>query len=189
MTTVILIGGLLMVAALAVAMIDPKWRLPALAFGLLALPGNIDDLLPQMVLDPHPVIDATAAIITFADLLLAWAVILTETRERRPIGTTIRQLIALAIALATIAAIVSIVNLAQGVDRQSSEASCCSHAFRRFSTSQGHSAPNSAMVAYSRTRSSLEESSSWETASIPLYLPTWTDLRPRPSGGMGSRSL
>jgi len=115
MTTVILIGGLLMVAALAVAMIEPRWRLPALAFGLLAIPGNIDDLLPQMVLDPHAVLDATAAVITFADLLLVWAVVLT-IREARPLGGTIRHLIALAIALAAIATTVSIVNMAQGVD-------------------------------------------------------------------------
>ena len=82
MTTAILVGGLVMVAATALIMTRPGWRVPALAFALLALPGNVDNLLPQMHLDPHPLESSLAPVASFVDILLAWAVVL-GLRERR----------------------------------------------------------------------------------------------------------
>lgn len=50
MTTLILWVGLGLAAISALAMRRPDWRVPALVFAILALPGNIDNLLPQMLL-------------------------------------------------------------------------------------------------------------------------------------------
>ena len=94
-----LVVGLLALAALAIAAVRPTWRLPAVAFALLAIPGNVDDLLPQMVLDPHDITDILAPIVTSIDLLIAWAVLLT-LRERRDPGPLGRRIVALAAILA-----------------------------------------------------------------------------------------
>ncbi len=82
MTTAIFVAGLAMVVGLAILETRPTWRIPALAFGLLAIPGNVDDVFPQMTLNLHPLANAMAPVLTFNDLLLAWALVLT-IRERR----------------------------------------------------------------------------------------------------------
>ena len=115
MTSAILVVGLLALAALAIAAVRPTWRLPAVAFALLAIPGNVDDLLPQMVLDPHDITDILAPIVTSIDLLIVWAVLLT-VRERRDPGPLGRRIIALAAILATVATITALVNMVGGVD-------------------------------------------------------------------------
>lgn len=115
MTSAILAVGLLAMAALAIAAVRPAWRLPAIAFALLAIPGNVDDLLPQMVLDPHDIDDILAPIVTSLDLLIAWSVGLTlwERRDPGPLG---RRLIAVAAVVAAVATLTALVNLAGGVD-------------------------------------------------------------------------
>ena len=98
MTTAILAAGLVLVAAIAIVETRPKWRLPAVVFGLLAIPGNVDDLLPQMTLDPHVLKDAFAPVVSSADLLLLLAVVLTILEGRRP-GVIGRRLTFLALVL------------------------------------------------------------------------------------------
>jgi len=115
LTSVILVVGLLMALGLAIAMVRPAWRLPALAFGLLALPGNVDDLLPQMLLDPIAQRDTLAPIITSLDVLLVWGLILT-LRERRQPGPVGRILVLIAVALAVVASLTIVVAGTAGVD-------------------------------------------------------------------------
>jgi O-antigen ligase len=115
LTTGILAAGLLMIVALAAAMMRPSLRLPALAFGLLALPGNVDDLLPQMVLDPHDIPFRLAPIFGFLDLLIVWALVLTVREGRRP-STGQARLVGLAIVLAVVATITIVTNGLGGVD-------------------------------------------------------------------------
>jgi O-antigen ligase len=115
LTAAILVAGLAMVVGLAVLETRPTWRLPALAFGLLAMPGNVDDLFPQMTLDPHPLAGAMAPVLTFNDLLLAWALVLT-IRERRGQPLWIRRLILLGIVLAGVASVSALVAWAGGVE-------------------------------------------------------------------------
>lgn len=115
MTTVILVAGLLMVVAIAAAIVRREWRLPAIAFGALAIPGNVDDLLPQMTLDPHPIRDTLAPVATSLDALIVWAVILTVI-ERRSLGGRSIQVLLLACAFAVVGTLTVLVHLASGLD-------------------------------------------------------------------------
>lgn len=117
MTTAILIVGLLLTLAVAYVMRRPAWRLPALLFAFLAVPGNVDNLMPQMRLDPHPIANATAPAISFVDILILWAIVLTA-REGGFAGWSRwpRLIAAAAVAFAVLAAGVTGVNLAQGVE-------------------------------------------------------------------------
>jgi O-antigen ligase len=115
LTSAILVVGLLMAIGLAVVMIRPAWRLPAIAFALLAIPGNVDDLLPQLALDPNDIPDRLAPIVTSIDLLLVWGVGLT-LRERRDPGPLGRRLVGLGAILASVATLTVVVNLAGGLD-------------------------------------------------------------------------
>lgn len=114
MTTAILVSGICLAFALAIVMIRREWRLPALAFGLLAIPGNVDDLLPQMHLDPHQIVGSTAAAVSVVALLLAWSVILTarEGRSQR----IPPWIFALAGTLATLATLSAAVATVRGVE-------------------------------------------------------------------------
>ena len=114
MTTVILAAGLVMIVVLATAIVRPALRLPAIAFGLLAVPGNVDDLLPQLALDPHPIRDALAPVVTSMDLLILWAVLLT-VREARGLGRIGRPLVLVAIVAAVLATLAVAAAAAIGV--------------------------------------------------------------------------
>ena len=114
MTTAILVLGLGLALALAILMRHREWRLPAFAFALLALPGNVDDLFPQMRLDPYDIADNTAAAVSMVDLLLVWAVILTA-RERGPLRIP-RWIFALAGILATLAVVSAAAAAVRGVE-------------------------------------------------------------------------
>lgn len=117
MTTAILIGGLVVTLVIAWLMLRPTWRLPGLLFALLAVPGNVDNLLPQMRLDPHQIANATAPAISFVDLLIAWAIVLTVREGLLAEWPRWSRLIAaVAIAFGLLAAGVSLINLAQGVE-------------------------------------------------------------------------
>jgi O-antigen ligase len=70
-------GGVVLAALIGVAMLRREWRMPALVGGLLAIPGNVDNLMPQMTLDPHAIASNTAPAISVVDLLIAWALALT----------------------------------------------------------------------------------------------------------------
>ena len=117
MTTAILVGGLVMVAATALIMTRPGWRVPALAFALLALPGNVDNLLPQMHLDPHPLEYSLAPVVSFVDILLAWAVVL-GLRERRweHLPPAARWSLMAGLVIAGIAGVSAVVAASGGVD-------------------------------------------------------------------------
>jgi O-antigen ligase len=115
LASAIQLGGAVLVVALAVLMVRPQWRLPALAFGLLAIPGNVDDRLPQMLLDPHDLANATAPAVSVVDLLMAWATILSLVERRRP-GMILRRLILGAIVLWIVASASALVALANGVE-------------------------------------------------------------------------
>ena len=85
MTTAILIGGLIVTLLVAIAMRRPEWRLPAVIFAILAIPGNVDNLMPQMRLDPNALANNTAPVVSFVDVLIVWALVLAfrEGRLRR----------------------------------------------------------------------------------------------------------
>ena len=114
MTNAILLAGIGLAIVLAVLMLSRDWRLPAFLFGLLAMPGNVDDLLPQMRLDPNDIADSTAPVLSVVDLLLIWAVILT-IRERRPVRTP-RVLLGLVAILVGLAAVSAVAAIARGVE-------------------------------------------------------------------------
>lgn len=115
MASAIQLVGVGLVVALAALMLRPQWRLPALAFGLLAIPGNVDNLLPQMLLDPHPLADATAPAVSVVDLLMGWAVVLSLREGRRP-GLLVRRLLLGAAVLWVIATASALVALSGGVE-------------------------------------------------------------------------
>ena len=115
MTTLILLAGLAMLVALAILATQPGWRLPAVAFALLSVPGNVDNLLPQMTLDPNPLENATAPAISSLDLLLAWAVILTLL-ERRPVHRMGRLFVAGGLIVLIVASVAAGAALASGVE-------------------------------------------------------------------------
>ena len=106
-----------MVLAIAWVMTRPAWRIPALLFALLAVPGNVDNLMPQMRLDPHDIANATAPAISFVDVLLAWALILTA-REGRLTGwpTVARAFLLGSVVVAALAAVMSLINLGEGIE-------------------------------------------------------------------------
>ena len=114
MTTVILAAGLVMIVVLATAIARPSLRMPAIAFGLLALPGNVDDLLPQLALDPHSIRDAMAPVVTSIDLLIVWALLLT-VRESPGVGPTGRRVLGVAVVAAVVASIAVAVAALGGV--------------------------------------------------------------------------
>lgn len=117
MTTAILLGGLVVTLAVAYLMRHSTWRLPALLFALFAIPGNVDNLMPQMRLDPHPIANATAPMISVIDLLIAWAVVLTIREGGFAGWSRWHRLIATAaIAFAVLAGGVTLVNLADGIE-------------------------------------------------------------------------
>jgi O-antigen ligase len=114
LTTVILAAGLVMIVVLATAIARPSLRMPAIAFGLLALPGNVDDLLPQLALDPHSIRDAMAPVVTSIDLLIVWALLLT-VRESPGVGPTGRRVLGVAVVAAVVASIAVAVAALGGV--------------------------------------------------------------------------
>ena len=77
-------AGIALTIAIGAAMVWPALRLPALVLGLLAIPGNVDNYVPQMRMDPHLVANNTGPAISVIDLLILWAVILTIREGRRP---------------------------------------------------------------------------------------------------------
>lgn len=104
-----------MLAVVGVLAIRPEWRLPALAFAILAIPGNVDDLLPQLQLDPHQIRDANAPIVSVVDLLIGWALVLTLREGRRPDGT-IGRLVILGLGLAVVGWFATAAAVAAGAD-------------------------------------------------------------------------
>jgi O-antigen ligase len=113
----ILGAGILLVGVSAVALRWPAWRLPALAFALLAMPGNVDNLLPQMTLDPNPIADRTAPVFSAIDGLVALAVMLS-LREGRwlRLGRGARWIVSGGIALWALATLSVLGHLASGVE-------------------------------------------------------------------------
>lgn len=90
----------------------PVWRLPALLFALLAIPGNVDNLMPQMRLDPHEIANATAPAVSFVDLLIVWALALSVREDRfRDWPRALWLIVGVAAATAVLATVVTIVNV------------------------------------------------------------------------------
>jgi hypothetical protein len=114
-TTAILVAGIALVLVLALLAVRPAWRLPVLAFGLLAIPGNVDNLMPQMTLDPHPLADGMAPAVSVIDLLLIWAVALTVRERRMPVWPA-QRLLLLAGALFVLASLSALAALVGGVE-------------------------------------------------------------------------
>ena len=104
-----------MAIALGIVMWQPGWRLPALAFALLAIPGNVDNLGPQMLLDPNALTNNTAPVISVIDLLIGLGLALSlRERGRSVLDGAGRWVIPAALLVFALASIVSLVNLAQG---------------------------------------------------------------------------
>jgi O-antigen ligase len=114
LTNAILIAGLGLVIVLAVLMVQRKWRFPALMFGLLAIPGNVDHLLPQMRLDPNDLANNTAATVSVVDLLVLWAILWTR-REGLPTRIP-AWLLGLAGVLAAFACLAAAAAISRGVE-------------------------------------------------------------------------
>lgn len=115
LTPAILAAGLALVVATALAMRRPPWRLPALAFAILAIPGNVDNLVPQMVLDPNQLANNTAPVVSFVDVLIAWGVLLSRGQIGAALGDrTQRWVIGGAVAFWALTTVVTAVNLIQG---------------------------------------------------------------------------
>jgi O-antigen ligase len=114
------VAGAALVAISASLARDRRWRLPALAFLTLALPGSLDNVLPQFALDPHPIPHATAPAFSFVDLVLLWATLLTilevRTEGSGPPASGDRllaaaALVAIAASFASVAAFIAGVEL------------------------------------------------------------------------------
>jgi O-antigen ligase len=117
LTQIILVAGLALVVAVAYAMRRPAWRLPALAFALLSVPGNVDNLGPQILLDPHDIASNTAPVVSFVDLLIVWGLWLSLPRLGAALeGSSVRVVLAAAMGLFATGAAVTMVNAAQGVE-------------------------------------------------------------------------
>lgn len=104
--------GLLLVCGLL--LVRPAWRVPVIAFLLLAMPGNVDDLMPQMTLDVHPIPFNTGPAISFIDVLIVVAVILTAVE--RPAGRSGRGLWLLLGGLVLTSTVVAVVAALRGVE-------------------------------------------------------------------------
>ena len=63
--------------ALGAVMLVPHLRLPALMVGILSIPGNVDNLAPQMQMDLHAVANNSGPAVSVIDLLIGLAVALT----------------------------------------------------------------------------------------------------------------
>jgi hypothetical protein len=75
-------AGLGLCLALVWLAVKPQWRLAAIVMATLALPGNMDDLWPQAVLDLHDVPDRESPIVGFGDIVLLVA-LYASAREGR----------------------------------------------------------------------------------------------------------
>ena len=115
MASAIQIAGVVMCVVLAAIAVRPDWRLPALIVALLSIPGNVDNLLPQFSLDPHPLPTGTAPVVSVVDLLLGVAVALTAREGRRP-TFWVRRLTILATVLTGAVAAIALVALSRGVE-------------------------------------------------------------------------
>jgi O-antigen ligase len=70
-------------AALGGIMLMPRFRLPALVLGLLSIPGNVDNYVPQMQMDFHLVPNNTGPAVSVVDVLILWSLVLTLREGRR----------------------------------------------------------------------------------------------------------
>jgi O-antigen ligase len=96
---------------------SPAWRLPALAFALLSVPGNVDNLGPQILLDPNDLASNTAPMVSFVDVLIVWGLALSIPRLRGALGrSSARWLLGAAVAMFAVASVITLVNFGQGVD-------------------------------------------------------------------------
>ena len=98
-------------------MIRPAYRLPALLVAILAIPGNVDNLMPQMRLDPNFLVNNTAPAISVVDLLIGWALLLTLREGRVRSGSGFARIaVLLGIALAVVATFSAGVAVVSGVE-------------------------------------------------------------------------
>lgn len=112
-TTLILVAGLALTLALAVTMTRPALRLPALFLALLSIPGNVDNIVPQMQMDPNDVANNTGPAISVIDVLIVWAVFLTlREGQRRWHSSLHRRVLLGAVAVAVIGAIAAVTTVA-----------------------------------------------------------------------------
>lgn len=114
MEQLIQIVGLGLVLVCGLLLVRPAWRVPTIAFVLLALPGNVDDLMPQMTLDPHPIPFNTGPAISMIDILIVVAVLLTAVE--RPQGRSRRGMWLILGGLALASAVVAAIAAARGVE-------------------------------------------------------------------------
>lgn len=98
-------------------MTRPAYRLPALLVAILAVPGNVDNLLPQMRLDPNFLVNNSAPAISFVDLLIAWALALTIRERGLRMGSGYARVALIAgMAFAALATISAGIAAANGVE-------------------------------------------------------------------------
>lgn len=117
MTTLIQVVGLTIVVIAALAMTRRGLRLPALLFVLLAMPGNVDNLLPQMTLDPSQIPNNTAPVASAIDALILLAVFLTfREQSRGGLGRVERYLVFAALGVWLLATASATWSLAMGVE-------------------------------------------------------------------------
>lgn len=97
----------MLVLLTAAVMTRPAFRLPALLVAILAVPGNVDNLMPQMLLDPNSLANNTAPAVSVVDLLIVWAVLLNLREGRLHLGTGYPRAALLIGVVVTVLAMVS----------------------------------------------------------------------------------
>ncbi len=99
-------------------MLRPRHRIPALLAAILAVPGNVDNLMPQMRLDPNDLANNTAPAVSVVDLLIVWALVLTwrEGRMRWPARRIERWAVLAALVAAGLATTSAVAAVVSGVE-------------------------------------------------------------------------
>ena len=82
MSMVIVAAGLALGLMLVWLARKPQWRLAAIVMAALALPGNIDNLWPQAVLDVHDLPDRESPVVVVGDVVLLVALWATAREGR-----------------------------------------------------------------------------------------------------------
>lgn len=107
----------MLTVGLAATMSRPRLRLPALLVGLLSIPGNVDNIVPQMRMDPNAIANNTGPAISVVDLLIVWAILLTLREGRRLLPGASRMFLLGTLVFAVVVALAAAVAvLTRGIE-------------------------------------------------------------------------
>lgn len=106
----ILLAGVVLALGLAVLMLNPRLRIPAIVVALLAIPGNLDNFVPQMQMDWHAVANNTGPAVSVIDLFLGFGIVLTLREGRLLDHRGARLMVAVALGVALLACLIAAVS-------------------------------------------------------------------------------